>query len=73
MEVTALAFNMLESVEAARCYLNGDDDALGGRPIDVAGASAEGLKRVLEDLALRGSPTQPACNAHQISPQPRTT
>lgn len=45
-EATALAFRTLGTVDAARAFLNGVDEALGGRPLDVAGASAEGLSRV---------------------------
>lgn len=51
MTVTTRAFQALGSAELARAFLNAEDDALGGRPIDVAGGSAEGLARVLDRIA----------------------
>ena len=50
MEATALAFWVLGTVDAARSFLNDVDEPLGGRPLDVAGTSADGLRRVSDAL-----------------------
>lgn len=39
--------------DAATLFLNGHDDALGGRPLDLAVASAEGLAAVEQAIAAR--------------------
>jgi hypothetical protein len=44
--VSRLAFEALRKPGTAVAFLNGHDEALGGRPIDLAIASAEGLLRV---------------------------
>lgn len=49
-----LAFDTLREPAAVIAFLNTHDDALGGRPLDLAVASAEGLaqvERTLADLA----------------------
>ncbi|KMS52591.1 hypothetical protein V474_23840 [Novosphingobium barchaimii LL02] len=50
--VTKLAFEMLGK-DGAIAYLNLDSESLGGRPLDLATASVDGLKRVESDLAAR--------------------
>jgi uncharacterized protein (DUF2384 family) len=45
-EVTHLAFLMLGGRDAAIEFLNNPDASLGGRPIDIALASAEGAAMV---------------------------
>jgi len=47
-----LAFEALGR-EAATSFLNGHDAALGGRPLDLAVASAEGLAAVEQAIAAR--------------------
>lgn len=59
MEAAALAFRMLGTVEAARSFLNDVNEPLGGRPLDVAGASADGLERVSAALTA-SAPRLPA-------------
>ncbi len=49
--ITTLAFTQLGRDEAIR-FLNSHADSLGGRPIDVAIASEEGLAAVTEALEL---------------------
>jgi hypothetical protein len=49
------AIEALPSADAI-AFLNTHDDALGGRPIDVAVASAEGLTRVEAAVAARCKP-----------------
>ncbi len=48
--VTLLAFQLLDSRETALAYLNNYHEALGGRPIDLAGDGGDGLDRVIADL-----------------------
>lgn len=48
--VTRLAIEMLGSA-AAMSFLNADDAELGGRPIDLAGRSAEGLAQATRALS----------------------
>lgn len=48
--VTKLALEVLGGKDAAIAYLNADCGKLGGRPLDLAIASAEGLLRVERDL-----------------------
>ncbi|MFC0205708.1 hypothetical protein [Novosphingobium soli] len=48
--VTKLALQSLGKDEAI-AYLNRDNAALGGRPLDLATASADGFRRVELDLA----------------------
>jgi Protein of unknown function (DUF2384). len=50
-QVTKLAFERLGGKDAAIAYLNLESDRLGGRPLDLATASAEGLAQVERDLA----------------------
>ncbi|MEO6151906.1 MAG: hypothetical protein ABIT09_02050 [Croceibacterium sp.] len=54
-DITQLAFQRLGR-EGAIAFLNEDNAALGGRPLDVAMESAEGSARVAAELALRGTP-----------------
>lgn len=49
-EITHLAFTLLGGSDAARGFLNEPNDALGGRPIDVAIADAEGFAKVEQAL-----------------------
>jgi uncharacterized protein (DUF2384 family) len=56
-EVTHLAFLLLGGRDAAVEFLNNPDVGLGGRPIDIAIASAEGaaaVTRAIRRLADRG-------------------
>jgi uncharacterized protein (DUF2384 family) len=48
--VTKLALEAFGGKDEAIAYLNADSGKLGGRPLDVAIASAEGLLRVERDL-----------------------
>ncbi|SOB79730.1 Protein of unknown function [Sphingomonas guangdongensis] len=48
-EAARLAFTKFDGAEA-RAFLNTHHVALGGRPIDVAGADAAGLRRVADVL-----------------------
>ena len=48
---TSLAFAAFGNAEATMAFLNGHDDALAGRPIDLAVASADGLARVEQAIA----------------------
>ncbi|MET0307495.1 MAG: hypothetical protein ABW023_02210 [Sphingomonas sp.] len=50
--VATLAFEKLGR-EAATAFLNSFDEALGGRPLDLAVASADGLRAVEEAIAAR--------------------
>jgi len=50
--VTKLALETLGKDDAI-AYLNLDSESLGGRPLDLATASVEGLKAVQVDLAAR--------------------
>jgi uncharacterized protein (DUF2384 family) len=52
--IALLAFQSFPDREAALQFLNGNDDALGGRPIDVASASEAGANRVADALRTRG-------------------
>jgi uncharacterized protein (DUF2384 family) len=49
--VSRLAFEALRQPAAVIAFLNTHDDGLGGRPIDLAIASPEGLLRVERALA----------------------
>lgn len=49
--VSRLAFEALRRPDAVIAFLNTHDDALGGRPIDLAVASEDGLLRVERALA----------------------
>jgi uncharacterized protein (DUF2384 family) len=51
--VSRVAFETLGRSDAVIAFLNTHDDALGGRPIDLAVASEEGLLRVEHALAAR--------------------
>lgn len=48
---STLAFMALKDSGKAVAFLNGHDDALGGRPIDLAVASPEGLRAVEAAIA----------------------
>ena len=50
--VARIAFEALGR-DGATAFLNGHDDALGGRPLDLAIASAEGLVAVEQAIAAR--------------------
>ncbi len=50
--VARLAFEALGR-DGATAYLNGFDDGLGGRPLDLALESAEGLAAVEAEIAAR--------------------
>lgn len=50
-----LAIDVLRKPEAVIAFLNTHDDAIGGRPIDIAIASAEGLLAVERLLADAGA------------------
>ena len=52
--VSRLAFEALRRPDAVIAFLNTHDDALGGRPIDLAVASEDGLLSV--ERALAGLP-----------------
>lgn len=54
-QVTKLAFEAFGDKDPAIAYLNMDSQALGGRPLDIATESAEGLKRVERDIAAHKS------------------
>lgn len=45
------AFRAFGDAEAARLFLNSANEALGGRPLDIAGGSEEGLSRVIAAMA----------------------
>ena len=50
-EAARRAFAVLGDRDSALSFLNGEHSALGGRPIDLAIASADGLESVLRHLA----------------------
>lgn len=52
--VVTLAFAALGERDAALAFLNGHDDTLGGRPLDIAIASEHGLDLVRARLAQDG-------------------
>lgn len=52
--VTRLALEALGSKEEAMAYLNVASPKLGGRPLDLAISTAEGLRQVEQDLATMG-------------------
>ena len=52
--IALLAFQSFPDREAALLFLNSNDEALGGRPIDVASASEAGASRVAAALRARG-------------------
>lgn len=52
-KAATLAWESFRDSEAAKQFLNTHDDALGGRPIDLAVASPEGLEAVAQFLASR--------------------
>jgi uncharacterized protein (DUF2384 family) len=49
--VSTLAFEALRNSQAVIAFLNTNDDALGGRPIDIAIASQDGLASVEQKIA----------------------
>lgn len=48
---TSLAFAAFGSAQATMNFLNGHDETLDGRPIDLAVASPDGLARVEQRIA----------------------
>lgn len=50
---STMAFELLGGRDAAVAFLNETDEALGGRPLDVAIASEEGLEAVERKLKER--------------------
>ncbi len=50
-----LAFEKMPEAGAAVAFLNTHDEAMGGRPIDLAVESAAGLLTVEQAIASRGS------------------
>lgn len=59
-KVTHLAFSMLGGRDPAVAFLNTLNPSLGGRPLDVAMASQEGLTNVMDAIRLLAMPTQGA-------------
>jgi len=53
--VTLLAWKMLGGRDAAIAFLNNHDDTLGGRPLDLAVASAAGCEAVEQAIAARAA------------------
>jgi photosystem II stability/assembly factor-like uncharacterized protein len=53
--VVRIAFELMGR-DASRVFLNEADDELGGRPLDVATASADGMQAVEAAIAARGAP-----------------
>ena len=51
--VTQLAWEKLGGLEGAAAFLNHHDDALGGRPLDLAVASPAGLAAVEQAIVKR--------------------
>lgn len=49
--VAALAFSALGNRDDALAFLNAHDEALGGRPLDIAIASDDGFAQVRDRLA----------------------
>lgn len=54
---TSLAFTTFGGLGPALAFLNTHDDALGGRPIDLAVASANGLEAVSAAIRAKASPS----------------
>ncbi len=52
-QVATSAFRVFGERDAAMAFLNGHDEALGGRPLDLAIASADGLAAVEAAMADR--------------------
>ncbi len=52
-QVATTAFRLFGGRDAAMAFLNGHDDDLGGRPLDLAIASAEGLATVEAAMTAR--------------------
>ncbi|MBD8679825.1 antitoxin Xre/MbcA/ParS toxin-binding domain-containing protein [Sphingomonas sp. CFBP 13720] len=52
-QVATTAFRLFGERDAAVAFLNAHDDDLGGRPLDLAIASAEGLATVEASMAAR--------------------
>ena len=52
--IVRIAFEVMGR-DVARAFLNETDEALGGRPLDVATASADGMKAVEAAIAARGA------------------
>lgn len=53
--VTRLAWEQLGGKDGATAFLNTHDDALGGRPLDLAVGSAAGLAAVEQAIAARAA------------------
>jgi hypothetical protein len=56
--VTLLAWQMLGGRDGAMAFLNNHDDALGGRPLDLAVASAAGCEAVEQAITARSTPAE---------------
>lgn len=52
--IVRIAFEVMGR-DVARAFLNEADDALGGRPLDVATASVDGMQAVEAAIAARGA------------------
>lgn len=50
------AWKVLDGKDAATAFLNGYDDKLGGRPLDLAIGSEAGLLAVMEEIVARKFP-----------------
>jgi uncharacterized protein (DUF2384 family) len=55
-KVTHLAFSLLGGRDPAMAFLNAPNPTLGGRPLDVAMASQEGLASVMDAIRLLALP-----------------
>ena len=55
-DISQLAFLELGGRDPAIAFLNGDCASLGGRPLDIAIASAEGYERVAQVIRSAGPP-----------------
>lgn len=56
-KAVATAFKKFGNVQAVNAFMNHHDEDLGGRPLDIAGASAEGLAAVEQRIAAQTTPT----------------
>ncbi len=54
-QVATSAFRHFGGRDAAMAFLNGHDDALGGRPLDLAIASVDGLEAVEAAMQARAT------------------
>lgn len=56
-QITSLAFALLGGRDAALAFLNDGNDALGGRPLDLAMASDKGYRLVEQAIHLSAAAT----------------